>query len=53
MEKIVIGVCDDQPTVVEELKGLICSYSEQKKLEIDIRSYFSGKDAIEKLKMVR
>lgn len=52
MEKIVIGICDDQPTVVEELKGLICSYVEQKKIEIDIRFYFSGKDALEDLEQL-
>lgn len=52
MEKIVIGVCDDQPAVVEELKGHIYGYVEQKKIEIDMRFYFSGKDALEDLEQL-
>ena len=49
MEKIVIGLCDDQPAVTEELKSLVLHYSCQTGNEVEILSFFCGEDAVESL----
>lgn len=49
MEKIVIGLCDDQPAVTEELKSLVFHYSCQTGNEVEILSFFCGEDAVESL----
>ena len=45
MEKIVIGLCDDQPAVTEELKSLVFHYSCQTGNEVEILSFFCGEES--------
>lgn len=46
MERIVIGICDDQMMAIEEMNKIVSRYFWQKSYEVKIMTFLSGEEAV-------
>lgn len=52
MRKIKIGICDDIPAAIGQIEHVINKYMEQSGTELEIHTFLSGKEVLEKIDMI-